>query len=236
MRRRRRRILGYALLGFLVAIVAVYVGTTQPGQPALYPARPDEATVTVYVLANAVHSNLAVRSDLLTARPGPTADAVAALRPTPWVYVGWGDEAFYQGTGWSPARVADLMRAFFKPGNPSVVHLAGTATPTIDASHPRIMRLTLSQRGFERMRARIDRAFALKDRKVQPFAPGHAPDSLFFRSGETFSILKVCNHWTAAVLNAAGVPSAALLDGSSAGLEWDLVRRGGATPIAQGSF
>ena len=231
---RRHCVLSVALA--LVAVLgALGLATTRPADASLYPARAGEPVVTVYVLANAVHSNLAVETVRLTAQPGPTADAVAALEQRPWTYVGWGDEAFYQGTGWSPARVLELMRAFFNPGNPSVVHLAGTATPTLDPTHPRVLRLVLSQRGFDRMRARIDRAFALKAGKVQPFAPGHAPDSLFFRGTEHFSILKVCNHWTAAMLNAAGVPSAALLDGSSAGLAWDLANRGAAKTIPQGA-
>ena len=123
------------------------------------------------------------------------------------------------------ARWPDFLRALFKPGNRSVLHLAGRDRPTGDATHPGERRLILSAEGFARLQARADASFVVANGAPVTVAPGHAPDSLFFASNETFSLFKVCNHWTARLLAAAGVPTAPVLDTLSRGLEADLDAR-----------
>jgi hypothetical protein len=214
----------------LAAYVAATLLTARQGDRDLYPAKPGEPAAVIYVMTNPLHSNLVIPSSLLTRTPGPTATAIGQLAPGPWVQVGWGDDAFYQGLGWGPARLLDLPRVFFAPGNPSVVRLATTTTPTVDPTHPEGFSVTLSQRGLDRLRARLDAALALEN--GQPVEAGRTgPDAAFFRGVEHFSILRVCNHWTADLLSAAGVPVTPMLVASSFGLKLDLTRRGGAAPL-----
>ena len=226
--RRLKRLAG-ALVILAAGFVAAALLTATPADRELYPAKPGEGAVVVYVLTNSVHSDLVVPTALLAAAPGPAASAVERMAPTPWTSIGWGDEAFYQGHGWSPARLGEVVRALFGPGNPSVVRLGGVADPTAEPGFPRVVSLTLSQRGFERMRSRLDSAFAAQDGELVLVAPA-GPNALFFRGRESFSILQVCNVWTGRLIAAAGVPTTPLLHATSAGLAWDLVHRAGGSP------
>ena len=225
--------------GVLVALAAVFAAATlltaRPADPDLYPPAPGEPAVVVYLLSNSLHANLALPTSLLTQTPGPTADAVGKLAPAPWVHVGWGDAVFYQGEGWSPARVADGARALFKPHNPSVVRLGGTATPTVDAAFPAVTALTLSDRGVARLRARLDKAFALDGGRVSVVGRD-GPNALFFKGAGDFSLLNACTQWLAGLLNAAGVPVTPLLDVTAPGLAFDMTRLAGATPLEPASM
>jgi len=53
------------------------------------------------------------------------------------------------------------------------------------------------------------------------------PGEAFFASRERFSLLHLCNHWTAELLNAAGLPVTPVLDTLPAGLGVDLRLRAG---------
>jgi hypothetical protein len=220
--------------GVLVALAAVFVAVTlltaRPADPDLYPPAPGEPAVVVYVLSNSLHANLALPASMLTQTPGPTAEAVRRLAPAPWVHVGWGDARFYQGEGWSPARVADGARALFMPGNPSVVRLGGAPTPAVDAAFPKVVVLTLSDRGAARLRARLDAAFALEQGQVVTVGRD-GPNALFFKGAGDFSILNACTQWLAGLLNAAGVPVTPALDVTAPGLALDLRQVAGAAPL-----
>ncbi len=219
------RRLGIGLAAVVVALTALTVLTARPGDPALYPPAPGAPSVTVYVAYDGFHSNLIVPTGALRTRAGATAEALSRLPRTPWVAIGWGDFRYYQERGPLSRRWPDFLRALFRPGNRSVLHLAGRWTPTGDPTHPGERRLVLSAAGFERLVARADRSFVLRSGRPVIVAPGHAPDSLFFASNETFSILKVCNHWTGQLLGAAGIPITPVADTLSRGLEADLDMR-----------
>ena len=221
------------LLAAAVFYAAAAVVTARPANSALYPPRADEPAVTVYVAADAVHSNLLLPTALLAARPGPLADAVATLKPGPWTAVGWGDQAFYQGSGWSAARLPDLLRALFKPANPPVILLAETAAPTADPTHPEVLRLMLSRRGFEALAERLDASLRLEADRPVPIGAG--AEARFFKANGAFSILHACNPWTAEMLHAAGAPITPLLDLPSAGLERDLTWRAHAVRLSMGA-
>ena len=57
--------------------------------------------------------------------------------------------------------------------------------------------------------------------------PGLYGPSLFFRGVETFHAFNVCNHWVAALLAAAGVPTAPVIATLPQGLLIDLTWRSG---------
>lgn len=223
MRRAARRLLLLALAFAL--IVAAALAVRRPGHPSLYPA--GGQAVVVYLVDNGFHSNLAVRRSDLLAAHGPTAAAAARTPPGPWIALGWGDRRFFTESGLSPARAADALRAAFAPGNRSVVMLEPLRDRPDRLWRDGVTPLRLSPEGFRRMLRRADASFLLLGGAPVPGPRGPAARARFFESVETFSVLRLCNHWTADLLHAAGAPTRPMLSLWGAGLAWD-VRTGAA--------
>ena len=199
---------GRFLIAALIGAVAALWTLTRPGDPALYPAAPGEAGVTVYLLDNGFHTDLAVPRAVLMDGGGPLAEATAGLAPGGWVLVGWGDATFYVDQSPIPGRLADGARAFFKPGNASVVMLDPEASDPARRFRPEDRQaLRLSRAGMAALRARVEASLAL-DAAGRPITAAARPgdDARFFKSRETFWVGHLCNHWTAELLSAAGLP------------------------------
>jgi hypothetical protein len=94
--------------------------------------------------------------------------------------------------------------------------------------------LTLGEGGFSRLAAMLDATFARsgRDGTIDEMGPGLYGPSLFFRAVGTFHLFRVCNHWTADLLDAAGVPTAPVLATLPRGLLWDLSARAGAVKVS----
>jgi uncharacterized protein (TIGR02117 family) len=215
-----------ALLAGL-SLILITLATARDGDRRLYPPRPDEA-VTVYLIDNGFHTDLALPREAL--RGHLIADAARMATDKPWVAVGWGDQRFFIERGLSARRVMDGLRALFAPSNPSAVRLDGLARRPDEIYAARAVRpLRLSRAGLARLAARLDASLArdAAGRPVRTPAPA-APDTAFFKSVEAFSLLHLCNHWTAELLNAAGVPTTPVLDTFAPGLRVDLAVRAGA--------
>lgn len=191
------------VLAVLVGLITALLTWTTPGR--LHPVDQTNA-VTVMVLDNGFHTDLAVPRQALMRRGGPLAQAVATLAPGEWILIGWGDARFYVDQRPISARLPDGARAFFRPGNPSVVMLnpQGGDPRSRYAAHERAA-LTLAPADFDRMAARIEASLDLSSGAPRVAAARPGDDARFFASRETFSILHLCNHWTAGVLNAGGV-------------------------------
>lgn len=199
---------GRFLIAALIGAAAALWTLTRPGDPALYPAAPDEAGVTVYLLDNGFHTDLAVPRAALMDGGGPLAEAAAGLAPGDWVLVGWGDATFYVDQSPIPGRLADGARAFFKPGNASVVMLDPETSDPARRFRPEDRQaLRLSRAGMAGLRARVAASLAL-DAAGRPILAAARPgdDARFFESRETFWVGHLCNHWTAELLSAAGLP------------------------------
>ena len=65
--------------------------------------------------------------------------------------------------------------------------------------------LTLSPRAFDALADRIETSLALENGRARIAARRPGDDAVFLASRETFSVLRLCNHWSAEVLNAGGV-------------------------------
>jgi len=182
---------------------------TRPGDPALYPARPGEPAVTLYLVNNGYHTNLAIPRERVIARGGPSAQALAALPPEPWVMAGFGDAEFYRERGAGLGRFGSALRALFAPNNPALINLE-----MLEAPPPRLFAarnvapVTLSEPGFEKLMAELDRSFELEDGRVVDAGPGveRPNDSRFYEASLSFSFKRICNHWVANLLDEAGVP------------------------------
>jgi len=206
MKRERTGVGAFIAAGAVGALAALWTWAA-PGDPALWPARADAPGVEISLLNNGFHTDLAVPRAALEARGGPLAAAVRGLPAGDWILIGWGDAKFYVDQSPIGDRLPDGARAFFRPGNPSVVMLDPAQRDpreTFDADSRRDFRL--SQAGFEAMAARLESSLDLSTGSARIAAARAGDDARFFASREHFSIGHLCNHWTAGVLNAAGMP------------------------------
>ena len=204
-RRDRTGPAGFLLAAMLGAVAALWTWVA-PGDPALWPARSDQAVVQASLLDNGFHTDLALPRAALEARGGPLAQAVRGLPPGDWILIGWGDARFYVDQSPIGDRLPDGARAFFRPGNASVLMLDPTRRdPREMFAEDGRRDFTLSPAAFDAMAARLEASLDLTTGAPRLAAARAGDDARFFASREHFSILHLCNHWTAGVLNAAGM-------------------------------
>jgi uncharacterized protein (TIGR02117 family) len=231
--------LGIVLLVAFWALVAAAFITMRPADPMLWPAREGAATVDIVVTSNGYHSGVAVpRAALAEFAGGRGYPALIAVTQRfaayDWIEFGWGDAEFYRLTpavGDVSPRIA--LRALFWPGNISVLHVVGiTGDPARAFVSAEIVRVPLSRNGFDQLLAKLDASFvpphggALKDLGRGLYGP-----SLFYPANGTFSVLRVCNHWTGELLGAAGLPTTPVLETIPAGVMLSLRWRAGLHPV-----
>ena len=78
---------------------------------------------------------------------------------------------------------------------------------------------------------KIEESFASDDsQRPQELGPGLYGPSLFYKAKGHFNLFRVCNHWIADLLDAAGVPTTPSLALLPAGLLADLTWRSGLSP------
>ena len=188
----------------LAALLGLAVGLLTWQRPGA--AVPSGDAQTVYLLDNGFHTDLAVPRGPLVRRGGALGRAVSALEPGDWILIGWGDARFYVDQSPIADRLPDGARAFFRPGNPSVVMLdPEQADPRRIFAEEGRAALRLSNAALDNMAARIEASLDLSSGAPRVATARPGDDARFFASRETFSILHLCNHWTARVLNAGGV-------------------------------
>ena len=180
---------------------------TAPGNLDLWRAGPGEPGTELHLLDNGFHTDLAVPRAALEARGGPLAEAVRGLAPGDWILIGWGDAKFYVDQSPMEGRLPDGARAFFRPGNPSVIMLdPAQRDPRRLFAEDGRRSFRLTPAGFEAVAAHIEASLDLSSGGPRVAAAREGDDARFFASRETFSIAHLCNHWTAGVLNAGGLP------------------------------
>ena len=75
------------------------------------------------------------------------------------------------------------------------------------------------------MLAEVDRTFARAGGQPREMGQGLYGPSLFFRANGAFSLLNLCNHWTARMLAAAGLPAWPVPATLAPGLMWTVRRQ-----------
>lgn len=199
--------LGVLLAAAVVGLIAALWTWTAPGDLARWRAAPDGRGVELHLLDNGFHTDLAVPRAALEARGGPLAEAVRALPAGDWILIGWGDAKFYVDQSPMESRLPDGARAFFRPGNASVLMLdPAQRDPRALFAEDGRRSFRLTPDGFEALGAHIEASLDLSSGAPRIAAAREGDDARFFASRETFSIAHLCNHWTAGVLNAAGLP------------------------------
>ena len=204
---RTRTLAGPLLLAAGLGLIAGLWSWTRPGDPGLFPAAPGTPEIEIHVLDNGFHTDLALPRAALLARPGPLAEAVRGLPPGDWILIGWGDARFYVDRSPIQTRIPDGLRAFFGRDNPSVIMLQPVRRDPRRRFAPTARRsVRLSAAGFAALDARIEAALDLSDGQARLALARPDEDARFFAGREPFWIGHLCNHWTAAALNAAGLP------------------------------
>jgi uncharacterized protein (TIGR02117 family) len=233
VRRALRRVATAFAFLFLVFLLAAAL-TARSGDPAIFPATGDDA-VSVHFVSHGYHSGLVLPRAALAkeaGRRGHSAVVDVAVRFATYeaIEVGWGDEQFYRHVPMAASLELKLaFQALFRPGNASVLHIVGLPAPARQVFPVSdIVALRLSRDGFGRLVASLDASFA-KDAQRRPvhLGPGLYGPSLFYHAVGEFHLFNVCNHWTARLLDAAGVPTAPVLATLPAGLLLDLHWRSG---------
>jgi uncharacterized protein (TIGR02117 family) len=226
-------VIGKGLAALLFVIIVIAFVTARSGDPKLFPAR--DTAVEVVLVSNGYHAGLAVpRSALMEQASTQGLNSLISVsnrfQHYAWVEVGWGDFDFYQST---PApgdvQVGLAAKALLGLGNGAVLHVVGLKEPPEDVfSGARLVRIRLSPEGFARLAARMDGTFASgpEGQNVE-LGPGLYGPSLFYLAKGHFSLLNVCNHWIADLLDAAGIPTAPALSILPFGLMADLKLRSG---------
>ncbi|WP_375463899.1 DUF2459 domain-containing protein [uncultured Methylobacterium sp.] len=229
------RRLAQALAGLVVALVLAVVLTARPGDPVLYP--PTEADPqTIHVVSHGWHSGIVLPLAALTGDgAGPALRGVAVrFRAYPAIEFGWGEARFYAAT----PTLADFdprlaLAALFTPGgSDGVVQVVGLDA-NLRARFPQaeIVVVPVSSAGLRKLVARLEASFALDAGRPVDVGPGLYGPSLFYRGAGRFSWTNVCNHWTAGLVNAAGLPVAPVLATLPRGLILDLAWRSGVTAL-----
>jgi uncharacterized protein (TIGR02117 family) len=225
MRGLRQELIWKLPLLALCALILAVIVTARPGDRAIYPAQ--DPGVAIYVLNNGFHSDIVLPADRVMARGGLLAEAGKAGQGQKWLVYGWGDKGFYTAKGMSLARMADGLRALFRPGNPSVIRVYGiTASPDQAFVEPIATRVILSEAGFSALAKSLEASF-VADAGKPVVADIAKPDDMFFTSHEHFSVFRLCNNWTSDQLAAAGLPTTPMIDGLAPMLELDLRLRSG---------
>jgi hypothetical protein len=198
------RIVGAMLLAGLLGLTAALWTWARPGEPAT--AFPPESGVPVHVLNNGFHTDLAVPRAALEAGGGPLAEASRSVGAGDWILIGWGDAKFFVDTSPMEDRIPDGLRAFFRPGNASVVMLDPEQGDPARRFAPESHRtLVLSPQAFAGLRGRVQESLALVEGRPRLSTARDGDGAHFFASREHFWIGYLCNSWTARVLNAAGL-------------------------------
>ncbi len=196
---------GILLAGLLGLVVALWTWT-RPGDLS-WAATHDPAGVPVHILNNGFHTDIAVPRAALEAGGGSLAEASRSVGPGDWILIGWGDAKFFVDESPMETRLVDGLRAFFRPGNASVVMLdpeSGDPARRFDAASRRTLRL--SPEAFSRLRGRVEASLVLDEGQPRLSTARPGDGARFFASHERFWIGYLCNSWTAQVLNAAGLP------------------------------
>ena len=204
----------------------------------LYP--PSGANPTkIHIVSHGWHSGVVLPRAALGGDGAGSALRNIAMRfqDFPEIEFGWGEARFYRAT----PTVADVdwrlaLSALFTPGGrDGVVQVVGLdADVRKSFPHSEIVAVTVSQAGLERLLGRLEATFSLAGGLPVDLGPGLYGPSLFYRGAGRFSWTNVCNHWTAGLVNAAGLPVTPVLATLPRGLILDLEWRSGATPLPAG--
>jgi uncharacterized protein (TIGR02117 family) len=167
----------------------------------LFPPGPDEAIKSIYLVSHGWHAGIVVkRADIprgiwLQHNEFPEAE---------YLEVGWGDKDYYMTP--EPHFGITLKAGLFPTA--SVLHIVGfRGSVTRYFPNSEVIRVDLSEAGFERLCAYLENSYARDDTGLsRPLGPSLYGQGRFYLSKESYHAFNTCNVWTARALRNAGCP------------------------------
>ncbi len=190
-----RRLLCSVLLAWLL----FNVGCLGP-IPELYPPKPGEPVKSVYLAGTGWHVALLLEAKDLEGQPW----LPSLPEGTKTVEIGWGSRIFYLDRNYWPHAI---FYAALIP-NPSVIHLAPFRHLPEEIYRTEVIRLDLSEEGFQKLLTWIQGSFCLDDQghSIRLAEGYYGAWSGFYDAEGYYGVWKTCNGWTARGLREAGCP------------------------------
>ena len=161
--------------------------------------------ITVYLITNGIHTDLALplKNDTFDwttiINPGDTRAA-----SSDWGYAafGWGDRGFYVETPhWRDLKISTALSAVSGLGD-SIIHV--TYYPTLwESTHSIAIPMPRAQ--YRRLAASIHDQFALHEGRAIVAAPAYGDNDTFYAARGHYSLFHTCNSWTNRRLSDAGL-------------------------------
>lgn len=193
------------LLGIAVVIASYFFYCPSP-TVGLFPPPPHTKTRTIYFVQHDWHSGLA------WAQQDKENFGAEAWKDAPFVEVGWGDRQFYFVGDQS---LPSILRAVFIP-SASVLHVASFAEPPEQFFKFPVLKIELSELGFQNLLAYVKQTFAVNQvgDRLAAIGKGQYGVSNFYTAVPKYIAVANCNTWAAEALRQSGVavcPNRALL-------------------------
>jgi uncharacterized protein (TIGR02117 family) len=205
---RRLRIIFKSIAAALVAAALLFAaGMLLPRPFFAVTSEVPQASRTVLLLSNPIHTDLAFPADpdVLARLSFIGSETFQLTDPRiAWIVVGWGGRSFYLETPtWSELKFMPLMRGLTV--DRSTLHVEPIGT--IDTRQPGIERLSVSSAAFGAM---LEGTIATFQRdaggKAMMIADaGYGLNDRFFEANGYFTALAGCNTWTSAILRQGGL-------------------------------
>ncbi len=223
----------------LMLFAASIVATTKSSNPDLFPPKPGEETIRIFIVSHGYHSGVILPvSALSRANSQLGLGAVGSMSQRFLSYesveIGWGDANFYRyAPHLSDVSLSMAIKALFSTDNKSVLHVVGLDNaPRYIFPQSDILQVDLTTRGFLNLARSLDSAFqTAADGKIIDAGKGLYGPSRFFEGRDTFGIWNVCNHFVSGLLADAGLPKGYVAATLPAGLFLDLKWRAGLSEV-----
>lgn len=187
-------------LGYGLSVIVGLIPVNNSYQPAT-------AGIDVYLISNAIHSDIVIPLDA-GASPWrsrfPAQHFRTSISHATHVAIGWGDGGFYLGTPtWADLRLSTAAKALLLPSS-TCMH-ATLTTPRY--LHESAQRLTLRETEFERLQQFIENSFARSPSGEWIHISGvaYGLNDAFYVANGSYHAFNTCNCWVGRALRAAGV-------------------------------
>jgi len=200
------RRLGKTLAALLVLPLAYLLAACVLGNIVREPQRHGAQAITIYLLDNGVHTDLALplANDTFdwTGVINPNDARDLRFFPT-YVAFGWGDRAFYLETPqWRDLKLTTAWNAISGQGA-TVIH--ATYLPPLRASANSIA-ITVSLEEYQALAASIRASFQQYDNgRARAIGRAYGDNDAFYAARGSYSLFATCNSWTNRQLKAAGL-------------------------------
>ena len=200
------RRLGKTLAALLVLPLAYLLAACVLGNIVREPQRHGAHAITIYLLDNGVHTDLALplANDTFdwTGVINPNDARDLRFFPT-YVAFGWGDRAFYLETPqWRDLKLTTAWNAISGQGA-TVIH--ATYLPPLRASANSIA-ITVSREEYQALAASIRASFQQDDDgRARTIGRAYGDNDAFYAARGSYSLFATCNSWTNRQLKAAGL-------------------------------